>query len=886
MGGQSGKEAVPTSSSPTSSSLESRGIRTMDRSIARKLTENRGGITYQLRVIIRGDRETGKSCLLKRLQGGDFNEKHEETQQIQVAHINWNYKTTNEVVLVEVWDVVDKAKQNEGGQKLLDASDVDVYQGASAVILLIDPTREWTLEYAKRELKNIASPIDILLLCNFRDSPAVQRVVSEREIQHFLRSQPENVRYLECSLKNGFGLKHFYSFLNLPFLKHKIATLNSQLKQCKVELSAAEQEIELLLEQDYSHYIQWLSVQMNKQDNKQQEQGKLNENEKQKQIDKEKEKNSAMSSEAKIKAEKEHERADKLIIINDSDSLDSFAPGGTVDGFFDEERPENSEIAQRAERTRKEREKEIKLKEENERKEIQQKKEKEKVKDKENQRSHPLVSSPSASSDELDSSFSSPRPTVRAPVKVEIEEDFDSFGVENERNSGSVSVFGGGAEMLVRREKTEKEKQKEKEKEREREREKQIQRDKESQIKQSKSVPIVHKRSNSSSRELEVEDELDSEPESPKLLRRKVYRFDGSESEPSEESEEEEKKTNQMIKSKETEKKPDKRGNQMMKQVESEVEFSDEDQQMTEELEIPVVQKIPQSKEKQANKVSKASEQQSETEDELELEDQSQNDSISNGDKQKFEPPDALAIAAAASNSNSVPNSSPALDDNAKQFLDEFLSFADGKRRPLKSEVSSVEFSFDFPPANKVNQTQNENQKSAEKEKKNKKKKDKDRDKDKDNKKKKNNEEENREKKKKKKKKEKEKDKKKSSIDRVSGSESSPSSASEDYFNAGAGENIDSFYSNFEYRKRSATNELPSSNPSSLSSAASPEPAPSRKSSFFDRFRKKQTQEEKKAESTEKEKTQVENNSKEKEKVKETKKKNKRSDEEVDYDEM
>ena len=63
------------------------------------------------------------------VQGGGFIEQHVETPEIQTAHvrtsvlagevcaslgswqINWNYKATNEVVLVEVWDVVDKGER-------------------------------------------------------------------------------------------------------------------------------------------------------------------------------------------------------------------------------------------------------------------------------------------------------------------------------------------------------------------------------------------------------------------------------------------------------------------------------------------------------------------------------------------------------------------------------------------------------------------------------------------------------------------------------------------------------------------------------------------------------------------------------------------------------
>ena len=55
-----------------------------------------------------GDRSTGKSSLWRRLQGLRFNPHHEPTPQIQISHINWVYKSHEDNVKVEVWDVVDK----------------------------------------------------------------------------------------------------------------------------------------------------------------------------------------------------------------------------------------------------------------------------------------------------------------------------------------------------------------------------------------------------------------------------------------------------------------------------------------------------------------------------------------------------------------------------------------------------------------------------------------------------------------------------------------------------------------------------------------------------------------------------------------------------------
>lgn len=45
-----------------------------------------------MRVVIRGDRSTGKSCLFNRLQGKPFIEEYNQTPAIQISSIHWNYK--------------------------------------------------------------------------------------------------------------------------------------------------------------------------------------------------------------------------------------------------------------------------------------------------------------------------------------------------------------------------------------------------------------------------------------------------------------------------------------------------------------------------------------------------------------------------------------------------------------------------------------------------------------------------------------------------------------------------------------------------------------------------------------------------------------------------
>ena len=226
------------------------------------------GCNYNLKIVIRGDKNTGKSCLLARLQGKPFIEEYSSTEEIQVASINWSYKNTEDIVKVEVWDVVDVAKKRKKltGLKMapgegeefetgLDASFIDVYKGCHGAILVFDITKPWTWDYVKKEVGEIPGNIPVLILANFTDQ-SHHRQVTRLQVSDFVENvaREAEVRWGESSLRNGFGLKFLHRFFNVPFLALQRMSLLQQLEINSRDILATSQELDLYMESEEADY--------------------------------------------------------------------------------------------------------------------------------------------------------------------------------------------------------------------------------------------------------------------------------------------------------------------------------------------------------------------------------------------------------------------------------------------------------------------------------------------------------------------------------------------------------------------------------------------------------------------------------------------------------
>ncbi|XP_030062802.1 rab-like protein 6 [Microcaecilia unicolor] len=269
------KKLVGSEQSPLRDKNIPAGLQSMNQALQRRFAK---GVQYNMKIVIRGDRNTGKSTLWHRLQGKKFIEEYIPTQEIQVTSIHWNYKTTDDIVKVEVWDVVDKGKCKKRGDGLklenepqeaesemaLDAEFLDVYKNCNGVVMMFDITKQWTFNYILRELPKVPTHVPVCVLGNHRDMGEHRVILPDdvRECIQNLNRRPGSsyIRYAESSMRNSFGLKYLHKFFNIPFLQLQRETLLRQLETNQLDIDATLEELSVQQETEDQNYELFLEM--------------------------------------------------------------------------------------------------------------------------------------------------------------------------------------------------------------------------------------------------------------------------------------------------------------------------------------------------------------------------------------------------------------------------------------------------------------------------------------------------------------------------------------------------------------------------------------------------------------------------------------------------
>ena len=244
------------------------------------------GVKYNIKIAIRGQRNTGKTSLMLRLNGRPLESQYVPTPEIAASTIYYpagGTSDTTEGAKVELWDIVDEgcagqsspapqgaarppskkpsglaseAPPHQGPALFADATTVDVYRGCQAVIFMVDASRRETFDYVRRHVPDVPPTIAVMICINFCDRPG--RVVTDQEVDEFCRglsgaatrlvldcitttrdqqqqaSPPKeyaaSASWMPCSMRTGLGVDAVKAFFDIPFALVQLETLEIQMR--------------------------------------------------------------------------------------------------------------------------------------------------------------------------------------------------------------------------------------------------------------------------------------------------------------------------------------------------------------------------------------------------------------------------------------------------------------------------------------------------------------------------------------------------------------------------------------------------------------------------------------------------------------------------------
>lgn len=183
----------------------------------------------QMKIFVIGDSGVGKSCLMLRYVTDTFEQSFLSTigmdYKCKTVELHCEKTGKKENVNLQIWDTA--------GQERFLSITVSQYREAHGILLCYDLTEESTFQHVTRWLKNIRENTDkevAILLCGNKCDLQHKRSV-ERSTGELLASEHQ-MKFVECSAKNGEGVKKAFNTLAVDAMNLAIA---DQVEKIKVQ---------------------------------------------------------------------------------------------------------------------------------------------------------------------------------------------------------------------------------------------------------------------------------------------------------------------------------------------------------------------------------------------------------------------------------------------------------------------------------------------------------------------------------------------------------------------------------------------------------------------------------------------------------------------------
>lgn len=157
-----------------------------------------------IKVIVVGDGNVGKTCMLRRFVKGDFIEQYRKTIGAEFMEKDVFLRSSNTTVKLMLWDTA--------GQEVFNALTQAYYRGAGAAVLAfstVDRDSFMNIAGWKQRVESVCGPIT-MVLCQTKFDLSHEAVITNEEAER-LASQLE-VPLFRVSTKDDFNVTQLFEF--------------------------------------------------------------------------------------------------------------------------------------------------------------------------------------------------------------------------------------------------------------------------------------------------------------------------------------------------------------------------------------------------------------------------------------------------------------------------------------------------------------------------------------------------------------------------------------------------------------------------------------------------------------------------------------------------
>ena len=181
-----------------------------------------------IKILLVGDANVGKTSLLFRYIDDNFPDKHMATVGVEYRIKKIEYRGFK--IKLQIWDTA--------GQEKFHSITKNFFRGADGILFIYDITNQHSFDNIKnwiKEADDIDNSLKKILLGNKSDLINIKSV-KEEEVENFLKEN--NLEWYEISAKQDINVKESFNKIIELILKDKSDEQIKEIYGCKLDMSA------------------------------------------------------------------------------------------------------------------------------------------------------------------------------------------------------------------------------------------------------------------------------------------------------------------------------------------------------------------------------------------------------------------------------------------------------------------------------------------------------------------------------------------------------------------------------------------------------------------------------------------------------------------------